>query len=133
MFIRLFILSLLFPFIIACAQESTMSEEATAITTAWTETINSGDVDGWVALHAPDIEFADYSYWQGNSQDELRVWGEAVVNAEGQYTILESSVQEDGTLLWVIDYKDRGFAIQGEAVVTLEDGVIQRLMIGNPE
>jgi hypothetical protein len=119
---------LILPF--ASAQSET---EADTVTQAWAEAINSGDLEGWLALHAEDVEFANHSWFVGGSREEMRRWGQAVINAGGVYTIMEHSVNEDGTVRWLIDYKDRSFAIQEQGVIAIEDGLIQRLILSDLE
>jgi hypothetical protein len=118
----------------AFAQSATTSQELTAETAAkitqdWSAAISSGRLADWMGLHAETVEFANHSWFQGQSREEMRSWGQAVINAGGVYRILEHRI-ENGFLIWTIDYKDRSFAIQERGTVTVVDGMITRLVLG---
>jgi hypothetical protein len=103
--------------------------EGDALAKAWMDAINTGNVQAWMDLHAEDVEFANHSWFTGNRRDEMRRWGDAVVNAGGVYTIMSSDVDGEA-LVWMIDYKDRSFAIQERGRITVKDGKINKLILG---
>jgi hypothetical protein len=102
---------------------------ADKITSDWAQAINSGNVQAWMELHADKVEFANHSWFTGKSRAEMRPWGTAVVNAGGVYRILEHRI-ENGQLIWMIDYKDRSFAIREMGRVNVSNGKITRLILG---
>ncbi len=105
------------------------AEQATQITRNWASAINSGKLEQWMNLHAPNVEFANHSWFTGNTRSELRTWGQAVIDAKGVYTITEQRIQ-NGRIIWMIDYKDRSFAIKEMGTVTVTNGQISRLILG---
>jgi hypothetical protein len=113
----------------ASASAAMTDTEGDALAKAWMDAINGGDVAAWMDLHAENVEFANHSWFTGNRREEMRRWGDAVVNAGGVYTIMNSDVSGD-TLIWTIDYKDRSFAIQERGNITVVDGKITRLILG---
>jgi hypothetical protein len=102
---------------------------ADKITADWARAINSGNLQAWMELHADNVEFANHSWFTGKTRAEMRPWGTAVVNAGGVYRILEHRI-ENGQLIWMIDYKDRSFAIREMGRVNVTDGKITRLILG---
>jgi hypothetical protein len=105
------------------------AKQAAQITRDWASAINSGNLEQWMNLHAPNVEFANHSWFIGNTRAEMRTWGQAVIDAKGVYTITEQSIQ-NGRIIWMIDYKDRSFAIKEMGTVTVVNGQISRLILG---
>jgi uncharacterized protein YbaA (DUF1428 family) len=104
-------------------------EVAAQLTKAWAEAISTGRLNDWMAMHATDIEFANHSWFKGRSREEMRRWGQAVIDAGGVYRIVEHRI-ENGILIWTIDYKDRTFAINERGTITVVDGQIKKLILG---
>jgi hypothetical protein len=104
--------------------------DAKAFADRWALAINSGDVEAWMALHAPDVVFANHGWFVGASRDEMRRWGDAVVRAGGVYTIEEARTEGDRQI-WLIDYVDRSFAIREMGTVSVKNGLISELILGD--
>jgi hypothetical protein len=104
--------------------------DAKAFADRWAVAINSGDVDGWMALHDPDVVFANHGWFVGDTRDEMRTWGEAVVRAGGVYTIEEARTEGDRQI-WLIDYVDRSFVIREMGTVSVKNGLISELILGD--
>jgi hypothetical protein len=98
---------------------------------AWAQTITAGNIDAWVALHTPDVEFANHNWHKGTGLDPLRGWGEQIVAAKGSFKIV-STRMEGETLIWVADYTSPSFNITDQATITITNGRISRLMIKSP-
>ena len=111
-------------------QSQTLPTEMQTLTREWAKTINEGNLEGWLALHTENIDYADYSYWVGKSREEMRRWGQAVIGAGGRFTITEARMQ-GGNLVWLLEYRDRGFSNQSRGVVTVTNGRISKLVIGS--
>jgi hypothetical protein len=126
-------LTLLMAGLLAFAQaQSTAAvpNELQTLTRNWANTINKGDLDGWLELHTENIDYADHAWWVGKSRNEMRRWGQAIIAAKGQFTI-NSSQMQGNNLVWMLEYKDVGFSTQGKAVVTVQNGKISKLVIGS--
>ncbi len=123
-------LTMIFVTLFAFAQaQNAVPSELQTLTRNWTSTINKGDLDGWLELHAENIDYADYTWWVGKSRTEMRRWGQAIIAAKGQFTITSSQMQGNN-LVWMLEYKDSGFSNKSKAVVTVQNGKISKLVIG---
>ena len=109
--------------------QNTVPAELQTLSKNWTTTINKGDLEGWLALHAENIDYQDYTWWVGKSRNEMRKWGEAVINAKGAFTITDMRMN-DKDLVWMIEYKDSGFSNKSKGTVSIVNGKIQKLVIG---
>ena len=112
------------------AQTAVVPAPLQSLTKAWADTINAGNLEGWLNLHATDVDYADYTYWVGKSRTEMRRWGAAIINANGRFTITSSRMQGD-TLIWLLEYRDSGFANRSQALITVNNGLISKLVIGS--
>jgi hypothetical protein len=74
----------------AAPAASLTASKAAELTKNWMQTINSGQLDAWLALHADSVVYADHAWWQGKSREEMRSWGQAVIKAKGKFDITNS-------------------------------------------
>jgi hypothetical protein len=124
------VFALAFVLVLGLARAQTaVPPELQTLTKAWTETINKGDLEAWLNLHAENVDYADYSWWVGKSRAEMRKWGEAIIGARGAFKIT-SSRMEGRNLVWLLEYRDSGFSNKSQAVVTVTNGKISKLVIG---
>ncbi len=124
-------LTVFFAALFAFAQaQNAVPNDLQTLTRNWTSTINKADLDGWLELHSENIDYADYTWWVGKSRTEMRRWGQAIVAAKGQFTITSSQIQ-GANLVWMLEYKDSGFSNKSKAVVTMQNGKINKLVIGS--
>jgi SnoaL-like domain len=114
----------------AAAQDVNEVTDPKVFADQWAKAINSGDVESWMALHALDVIFANHGWFTGNTREEMRRWGDAVVASGGAYTIEDARIEGDSQI-WLIDYKDRSFAIQEMGTVTVVGGAISKLILGD--
>jgi hypothetical protein len=125
------VLALVFALVFGWSRAQTVvPAEMQTLTKAWAETINKGDLEAWLKLHAENVDYADYSWWVGKSRAEMRKWGEAVISAKGAFKIT-SSRMEGRNLVWLLEYRDSGFSNKSQAVVTVQNGLISKLVIGS--
>lgn len=106
------------------------SEQVSRLAEDWSTAISTGNLEGWMNMHAETIEFANHGWFTGKTREEMRRWGQAVIDAGGVYRIEEERV-EGNERIWLIDYKDRSFAIKEMGRVSVENGKITRLILGN--
>jgi hypothetical protein len=111
------------------ASTTVSKAEAEKIAASWTRAINGGALNEWLNLHAENIEFADFEYHKGSNREDMRKWGQALINAGGAYKITRQRI-EGTTLVWLFEYKDRGFSTKGQGRLLIENGKIRRLTFG---
>jgi hypothetical protein len=122
MFIRLIILSLLLVSCVASTQEDEVS-----LAQQFVNAVNAGDLEAYMAVYAPDAVVDDIGRIF-DSEEELREWGEALINADSAYTILSEGMQGE-TLVWTLEYRAGSYFLAGTGEIVAEDGKIKSMVI----
>jgi ketosteroid isomerase-like protein len=120
--IRLIVLSLL---LVSCVASTQDAEESLA--QQFVNAVNAGDLEAYMAVYAPDAVVDDIGR-VFDSEEELRSWGEALINADSVYTILSEEMQGE-TLVWTLEYRAGSYFLAGTSEIVAEDGKIKTMVI----
>lgn len=122
MMIRLMFLSVLLVSCVASTQEAEVS-----LAQQFVNAVNAGDLEAYMAVYTPDAVVDDIGR-VFDSEEELRSWGEALINADSVYTITGEEMQGD-TLVWGLEYRAGSYSLTGTGEIVAEDGKIKSMII----
>jgi hypothetical protein len=112
--------------VIACAQET---ESIPSLATQFVTAIDNRDLEAYASLFNDDAVFDDLGN-VNTGLEEIRAFGQLLIDAEADYTIKSETLEGD-VLTFTFDFINNGGYTLTDAtgVITIADGRIQELII----